>query len=170
MATVRNRQECRREEVCSIISRLCTAQERWALEQVLKGAHVYSGEIQGLEEIGDLRTRWKQLGMIQSATLGAALSRRFQVREVEQALSEPLIDLEEYCERLQILAAIHAYRQELNRARLKFDAAVLERDGEIFVCSGSEKVVALYSFAREKRLMNTVLPVCAIVPPPPPAA
>ncbi|MDI6718975.1 MAG: hypothetical protein QMD46_05130 [Methanomicrobiales archaeon] len=169
MATVRNRQECRREEVHGIASRLCAAQERWALEQVLKGARVYSGEIRGLEEIGDLYTRWKHLGTIRAATLGTGLTRRFRVREVEQALSEPPIDMEEYCERLHILAAIRAHRQELNRAELKLDVAVLERDGEIFVCNGSEKVVALYSFAREKNLKNTVLPVCAIVPPPPPA-
>ena len=167
MVTVYNLHDCRKEDIYSIVARLCKVDERRTLELILKGAKVQNGEIRGLTDIGNLRTRWKQIGLTETATTGPAFSRKLLVSEVENALTVPLADLEEYCERLEILTRINEYRRKLDRADLEFNVALLERDGEIFICSGSEKVAALYLFAKEKNLYNAVLPVCVIVPSPP---
>ncbi|HZD43183.1 MAG TPA: hypothetical protein VE134_03920 [Methanomicrobiales archaeon] len=167
MVTVYKLQDCPKEDIYSIVAKLCKAEERRTLELVLKGAKVQNGEIRGITDIGNLRTRWKQIGLTETANAGPAFSHKLLINEVENALTVPLTDLEEYCERLEILSRINEYRRKLNKADLELNVALLERDGEVFICSGSEKVAALYLFAKEKNLYNTVLPVCVIAPNPP---
>jgi hypothetical protein len=163
MVIIYNRAECTREEMIDILGGLCMVQERELVTHILRGARVQKGVVRGLSDLGRIRTKWKHLGTIDiGGGIGNGNSKRFRVREVMEALNQPLADLQEYCERLQIVQRINRYKQQINKNQLKMSVALVEKGDELVLCDGSEKVTALYEFGKEKHLENSELPVCVI--------
>lgn len=130
----------------------------------MEGATVSKGIVQGLDEIGGIRTRWKILGGRQASDGG-----RMPVRDVMQALEISAGTWEDRCELAAIQAKIDGIVHQIDAARYTPSAAALERDGSLVLCGGSAQVVALHAFSTAKGLVNTELRLCIISPGPPKA-
>jgi hypothetical protein len=126
---------------------------------VIGGAAVSKGTVQGVDELGGIRTRWKTLGGRQASDGG-----RIPVRDVMQALEGSSGTWEDRCELAAIQARIDGIIRQIDTARYVPSAAALERDDTLVLCGGSAQVVALYAFSAAKCLVNTELRLWIVTP------